>query len=72
MKFNDFIAQAALPKFQNLGNNTGNSWHKDWLDVTAADVTDWKEFNEQTFEYLYGYLWKRSVDCPSLASLQSR
>ena len=66
MKFNEFIAQAALPKIQNLGNDTGNSWHKDWPDVTAADVTDWEEFNEQTFEYLYGYLWKSSVDCPSL------
>jgi hypothetical protein len=66
MKFNEFIAQVALPKVQNLGSSMGNSYHKDWPDVAAANVTDWEEFNEQTFEYLYGYLWKSSVDCSSL------
>lgn len=66
MKFKEFIAQAALPNIQNLGNDVGNSWHKDWPDVNAADVTDWEEFNVQTFEYLYGYLWTSSIDCSSL------
>ena len=66
MKFHELIAQVALPNVQNLGSSTGNSWHRDWPDLAVADVMDWKEFNEQTFEYLYAQLWKSSVDCPSL------
>lgn len=66
MKFKELIAQVALLKVQNLWGSVGNSYHKDWPDVAAANVTNWEEFSEQTFEYLYGYLWKSSVDCSSL------
>ena len=53
MKFDEFIA---LLKIQNLGNDTRNSWYKDWLDVIATNVMDWEEFSKQTFKYLYSYL----------------
>ncbi|KAI9743718.1 MAG: hypothetical protein M1818_003034 [Claussenomyces sp. TS43310] len=60
------LAQKGLPKCLTLGTLSGNSKHQDWPRLDATCITEWRDIELRTFDYLYPELLDYTFDSPTL------
>lgn len=62
----EHLDQRTTWKCKQLSPLSRNSFHDDWPLISSRNITDWKDFSLDTFEYHYPRLLDYEVDCPSL------